>query len=92
VRGMSQGGGKNEPQHWSRSGTLALPNGIRINYERESSSLPELNIDGQVWDLRKGAVFQINAEGSVVQRPIYPPLIREENVAEWLKETLPNSE
>ena len=86
VQGMSQGGGRNEPEHWSRNGTLALPSGNRINYERESSSLSELNIDGKVWDLKKGAVFQINADGSALQHPIYPPLIREENVAEWLKE------
>ena len=92
VKGMSQGGGRNEPDFWSRSGTLALPDGKRINYERESSSLPDLNIDGQVWDLRKGAVFQINAKGSVRQLPVYPPLIREENVEEWLKETFPKSE
>ena len=84
VEGMSQEGGRNEPEHWSRSGTLALPNDIRINYERESSNLPELTIDGRVRDLRKGAVFQVNADGSVLQRPDYPPLIREENVAEWL--------
>ena len=57
-----------------------------INYQRESSNLLQLSIDGRVWDLRKGAVFQVNADGSVMQHSVYPPLIREENVAEWLKE------
>lgn len=77
VKGMSQEGGRNERQHWSRSGTLALPNDIRINSEGESSNQPELIIDGQVRDLRKEAVFQVNADGSVLQHPVYPPLIRE---------------
>jgi serine/threonine protein kinase len=84
VKGMSQGGARNEPKHWSRSGTLALPDDTRINYERESSSLSELTIDGRVWDLKKGALFQVKTDGSVLQHPVYPPLIREENVAEWL--------
>jgi tRNA A-37 threonylcarbamoyl transferase component Bud32 len=86
VKGMSQGGGRNEPQHWSRSGTMALPDDTRINYERDSSNLSQLSIDGRLWDLRNGAVFQVSADGSVMQHSVYPPLIREDNVAEWLKE------
>jgi serine/threonine protein kinase len=85
VRGMSQGGGKNEPQHWSRNGTLALPSGDRIAYERDSSNLAELKIDGRAWDLRKGAVFHIDLDGTINQWPLYPPLIRDENLAEWIE-------
>jgi len=84
VSGMSQGGGAREPQHWSRNGTLALPSGQRIEYLRESTKLSELSIDGRTWDLREGAVFQVEADGSVIQLPLYPPLLREENVKEWV--------
>ena len=85
VSGMSQGSGKNEPPHWSRNGTLALPSDDRIKYQRDSSNLAELSIDGQAWDLKKGAVFHIEPDGTVIQQPVYPPLIREENLEEWIE-------
>jgi hypothetical protein len=85
VSGMSEGGGRNERQKWSRSGTLALPSGQRIEYARSSSKLDELSIDGRTWDLKNGAFFQVEEDGSVVQHSIYPPLLREENVEEWIE-------
>lgn len=85
VRGMSQGGGRRERPFWDRTGTLELPSGQRIEYQRDSSNLPALNIDNQTWDLRNGAVFQIGTDGSIVQRALYPPLLSEENLDEWLE-------
>ena len=64
---------------------MELPSGKRIHYERDSTDLTKLRIDGRTWDLRDGAVFQIKQEGPIVQRPAYPPLLREENVREWLE-------
>ena len=59
VSGMSESGGRHERQEWSRSGTLALPSGQRIEYARSSTKLDELSIDGLTWDLKNGAFFQV---------------------------------
>lgn len=83
VGGMSIGG----PAHateWSRDGLLHLPSDQRITYERESSDLATLFIDGNPWDLREGALFQVFPNGKIEQRPVYPPLLREKNLAEWM--------
>ena len=32
------------------------------------------------------AVVKISPDGTITQRPIYPPLLREENLAEWVQQ------
>ncbi len=84
VAGLSQTGGTSTKDTWTRDGTLALPSDLRIRYERHSENLTELRIDGKAWDLRNGALFQVAPNGSIVQRAIYPPLLREDNLREWI--------
>jgi len=60
--------------HWLETGSVKIGEGRTFSYLRESHSPHELNVNGEAFDLRRGKVLVLLADGRVEQMRMFPSL------------------
>jgi hypothetical protein len=70
----SRGGRNRQSLMWNDESAVTLGNGKSFGITRDSANESFLVINGQEYDLRRGRLFVLNDDGTVIQRNVQPSL------------------
>ena len=70
----SRGGRNRQSLMWNDESAVTLGNGKSFGITRDSANELFLVINGQEYDLRRGRLFVLNDDGTVIQRNVQPSL------------------
>ena len=70
----SRGGRNRQSLMWNDESAVTLANGRSFGVTRDSANELFVKINGQEYDLRRGRLFVLNDDGTVIQRNVQPSL------------------